>query len=225
MSNASELTPDKLAWVWAYREQLKLLDGFDAEGLHCAENGWGDDSWKRFLSTYGLTQGKQAALGNKSETVLAVLTPLFSAPLAATDTAQELTRRWFCAVGEIGTLVPKRKDGTNSELLSLASKLLWFYQPNDMTMYDKYAFNAIRDLYDLEKLKPQDFLSAFEKVFASEMVKITEAADFSDRKYPYPRRVLDKRLWLKGSGKEEEYLKQFRWSLERAPLLKKSRGY
>jgi hypothetical protein len=219
MSNASELNDDKLAWVWAYREQLALLDLFDGEGLYCADNGWNVDSWKLFLRTYGLMRGRHAALRDKSTTVLAVLTPLFNAALPATNTTQELTRRWLAGTGEIGKLVARRKDGGNAELLSMASKLLWFYQPKEMTMFDKYAFGAIRKFHGFGQLKAQDFLIAFENVFARENAAITEAAQFSDRKYPYPRRVLDKRLWLQGSGKESEYLQRFRWSLERAPLM------
>jgi hypothetical protein len=142
MTNASDLTQDKLAWVWAYREQLSLLDVFDAEGLHCAERQWEVASWKRFLRTYRLMRGRHATLRDKSTTVLAALVPLFSAPLSATDAARELTRRWLAGTGEIGKLVRQRKDGTNAVLLSMASKLLWFYEPQEMTMFD--TFGAVK---------------------------------------------------------------------------------
>jgi len=218
MTKASELDPDRLAWVWAYREQLKLLDLFDAEGLHCAETKWEVESWREFLLIYGLMRGRHAALRDKSEIILAALTPLFGAPLPRTDIARELTRRWLEGVGEVGTLVRRRKDGTHAVLLSMTSKLLWFYQPQEMTMFDTYAFDAIRQSNGFEKLEAKEFLFAFEEVFTKKKGAIIEAAEFSDRNYPYLRRVLDKRLWLQGSGREDKYLRLFKWSLERAPL-------
>src|ERR1039458_1511359 len=101
VSYALKLKSDQLEWEWAYREQLKLLDGFDAEGIHCAETKWGTESWKRFLSIYGLKRGFHFAVSDKSEKILTALTPLFKAPLAETDTAKDLTRRWRVGVAKI----------------------------------------------------------------------------------------------------------------------------
>ncbi|MGA7077086.1 MAG: hypothetical protein WBQ43_05145 [Terriglobales bacterium] len=218
-SDASTITTEKREWVWAYREQVKLLDDFDAEGLHCAENDWGIASWKRFRRTYGLMQGKHATLGKKSEEVLAVVDPIFRPPLTTSDKVEELTQRWDKGIEELGKFVPPRKDGSASELRSMASKLLWFYQPHDMTMFDDFAFRAIRGLPGLKKLKAGDYLVAFEKVFASTAAEIVGASHFSDRKYPYPRRVLDKWLWLNGNKEKPEYMRRFELSLARAPLF------
>jgi hypothetical protein len=223
MSRASEVTSDTLAWIWAYREQLKLLDSFDAEGLHCAEATWEVDSWNEFLRTYGLMRGRHAALRDKSETILASLTELYREPLPEADVAKELTRRWLESASEVGRVVRERKDGAPAVLLSMTSKLLWFYQPQEMTMFDTYAFRAIRKCNGFKKLEAKDYLFAFEEVFVKEKASISAAAAFVDRKYPYLRRVLDKRLWLRGSGKEAKYLKRFEWSLQRAPLRKWTR--
>ncbi|MFI5022841.1 MAG: hypothetical protein ACHQRJ_14475 [Alphaproteobacteria bacterium] len=210
--------PEQLKWIWSYREQLKLLDKFDAEGIRCAKNGWDNDSWARFLNTYGLNQGHQAEFRHKREKVLRAIDQVFKPELCKTGTVGELTNRWKKSVSKIGCLAKKKKkNGGNPELWSMASKLFWFYQPTEMTMYDSNAVKGLKAVSGCV-ITPQNFLEKFEELFKNKQTSISEAANFSDREYPYPRRVLDKWLWLKGSGKEAVYLHQFQWSLELAPI-------
>jgi hypothetical protein len=216
--DARTLGSDKREWVWAYREQIKLLDEFDAQGLYCAENEWDTSTWEAFLSTYGLLQGRHAQLRKQSKAVFEALVPIFRPAVASADKVQELTDRWHKGITELGKLVKERKDGTQSELRSMSAKLLWFYQPEEMTLFDDYAFTAIRQQPGLEKLEKPGYLFVFEKLFSDMAFEITEAARFSDRKYPYPRRVLDKWLWLNGNEEKPEFMKHFDRSLERALL-------
>ncbi len=216
---ASKLTEAKLEWVWAYRVQLNLLDAFDAEGIQCAKTQWNADSWSRFLSTYRLTRGAHSGLRKRHALIEKHVAGAFQNAVTGADAAEALTDRWREAVTLIAKLL-KRWDGSSAELWSMTSKLLWFYQPRHMTMFDRFAFSAIRALpgAGLEKLKREDFLLGFEKVFVEKKADIDEAARFSDRVYPYPRRVLDKWLWLRGSGNRGHYLEKFRLSLQAAPL-------
>jgi hypothetical protein len=114
-------------------------------------------------------------------------------------------------------MAKNKTNSGNPKLYSMLSKLLWFYHPTQMTMYDRYAVDAL-GLVKNCKITPETFLAVFDDLFHEKLPSINTAAVFSDREYPYPRRVLDKWLWLKGSGKEEERLKRFRWSLQRSPI-------
>jgi hypothetical protein len=183
------------------------------------ENERNIGAWNRFRSTYGLLQGRHAGLGERSEAVFEALVPIFRPPLSSVDKVQELTDRWHGGITELGKLVKESMDGTKSELRSMSAKLLWFYQPQDMTMFDDYAFTAIRQQPGFEKLEKPDFLFAFERLFSGKTVEINESARFSDRRYPYPRRVLDKWLWLNGREEKPGYMSRFDLSPARARLF------
>ncbi len=101
----------------------------------------------------------------------------------------------------------------------MSAKLLWFYKPEEMTLFDDYVFAAIRQQPGFGELTKPGYLFAFEKLFSETAVEITEAARFSDRKYPYPKRVLDKWLWLNGNEEKQEFMKRFDRSLERSHLI------
>jgi|GEM_PF-2931308 len=221
---------DLLEWVWAYRQALALLDRFDAEGLDCAatcETDWPEKSWHRFLDTYGLKRGKNAKLRDRRADIFREVVPIIRPPLGNTA-LEELQQRWREAVDRIGRLCTrKNKNGGDPTLWSLVSKLLWFYQPDLMTMYDEHARKGLHDEYARQALaatyraiKPaKNYLRLFEQLLEKKRADIDRAAKFSDRKYPYPRRVLDQWLWLKGSGDKADRLRAFRLSLERASIF------
>ena len=132
-----------LEWVWAYRQALALLDRFDAEGLHCAatcETDWPERSWHRFLDTYGLKQGYKAEFRRRRADVFTLLVPIFRPQLEQAGTSEQLQQRWQEGVYNIGRLCNrKKKNREDPTLWSMVSKLLWFYQPQQMTMYDESA--------------------------------------------------------------------------------------
>jgi hypothetical protein len=212
---------DTLEWVWAYRQSLCLLDQFDAEGLDCAGAGetvWASTSWKRFLNTYGLKQGLHASLRDKPQEVFNALAPLFKTPLDQNDIVDELTKRWLEGVSQIGKLAKTTKSGFPPKLTSISSKLLWFYHPVKMTMYDQYAAKGLESVIH-RKVTPENFLCEFEKIFTEKEADIVKAGNSSDRIYPYPRRVLDQWLWFKGNNKAGgDLLHCFKLSLCRAPF-------
>lgn len=205
-------------WVWAYREQLRLLDGFDSQGLRCAEFEWDEDSWRSFRNEYALRQGHQAEFGIKREDVIQEVKPIFKVTLSQNSATNSLHDIWHEGVARIGRLAKKkRKDKSDPKLWSMTSKLLWFYHPIEMTMYDRYAAAALKAELGY-RITPYNYLQAFEQLLKEKRPSIDAAATLSDRQYPYPRRVLDKWLWLSGSGQKEERLRRFSWSLERAPI-------
>lgn len=179
---------------------------------------WEQGSWIRFLNTYGLKQGLHAGLRHRCGEVFNSLVPIFKPPLRAGHVAEQLTDRWATGVVNIGNLIHKKKaDGTSPQLWSMASKILWFYHPLEMTMFDRYAAKALSQRLG-RKITPQCYLSRFEELYGIEEPMISATARFSDRIYPYSRRVLDQWLWLKGSGDEYLYIRQFKQSLMLAPI-------
>jgi hypothetical protein len=108
----------------------------------------------------------------------------------------------------------------------MSSKLLWFYQPEFMTMYDEYARRGLAIVRrpggltaSSRGIRPQkNYLQYFEQLFEDKTPEIDRAAMFSDRTCPYPRRVLDQWLWLQGSKDKADYLRVFILPLDRASI-------
>ena len=226
---APNLPADLHEWVWAYRQALAFLDRFDAEWLDRAARyeTWPEESWDRFLDIYGLKRGKShAELRNRREEIFANLVPIFKEPLGPTSTSEQLQHRWQESVKILRKLCTrKKKSGRNPTLWSMASKLLWFYHPKFMTMYDKNASEGLAYQAGLsvpyKTSKPQEnYLQRFEELFKKKRTEIDKAEQFSDRQYPYLRRVLDQWLWLQGSRDKAVFLNAFSLSVEKeAPIL------
>jgi hypothetical protein len=217
-----------LEWVWAYRQALVFLDRFDAEWLNRAESCeiWPEESWHRFLNIYRLKRGKShAELRNKRAEIFAKLIPIFKEPLGPTSKLEQLQQRWQKAVEILGELCMwKTKSGRDPTLWSMTSKLLWFYHPEFMTMYDKNTSKGLAHQPGLsvpyKASKPQEnYLQRFEELFKKKSTAIDKAEQFSNRQYPYPRRVLDQWLWLQGNRDKEVLVNAFRSSVEKAPIL------
>jgi hypothetical protein len=175
-----------------------------------------------------LKRGKShAELRNKREKIFANLVPIFKEPLGPTSKLEQLQQRWQEGVEILGGLcTQKNQSGCDPTPWSMASKLLWFYHPEYMTMYDKNASEGLAHQSGLsvpyKASKPQEnYLQRFEELFKKKRTEIDKAEQFSDRQYPYPRRVLDRWLWLQGSrDKDKEVLvNAFRSSVEKAPIL------
>jgi hypothetical protein len=222
--DVTKLPREKIAWIWAYQEALRLLDKFDAHGLESAKKQWSCKTWESFVTTYGLRRGKFHPVVLKESTkVWGKLSKIFRPQLSQDCAMYELNCRWEQSVQVVGKLLTKRRDGNPPELWSMTSKLLWFFQPSQMTMYDDFAKNALRRHFAGRTLRRSEFLSKFEEFYSSNNDSIVFAESISNRIYPYHRRVADIRLWLKGkpNNEEEATLEAFRMSLTHAPFSKR----
>ena len=83
----------KWGWMWAYREQLRLLDGFDSRGLYCGETQLDDISWHYFRNEYALRQGHHAEFKDRRNDIIDVIEPLFRPALSNIDATKELSHR------------------------------------------------------------------------------------------------------------------------------------
>ena len=218
----AKISDKLLPWVWAYREQLRVLDEMDAFYLDCTEgaNGrcWNKITLERFLFDYKLTRGHHAAV---RQNVLKVYRALQGAlDNHEGETPDELNELWQEAVTAIGATILKTRSSNPPRLLSLASKLIWFHRPNSMTMYDDLAVRGLKAWMrsNGHRLNQEKYIVEFEAFFRGKQKHIGEASQYVDRIYPYPRRVADKWLWLQGNKKRDEILANFRSSLKRAPI-------
>ncbi len=221
---AAKLSCEEVAWIWAYQEALRWLDIFDAESIASAKNRWARKTWESFMTKYGLRRGKfHPVVLEKTNQVWDALAPILSPPLPKDCMTDELNFRWEQAVQLVGKLLPPRQDGSPPELWSMTSKLLWFFQPDHMTMYDDFAHKGLRQHVAGRRLRRSEFLARFHEFFETNNNSIRLAETFSNRVYPYHRRVADFRLWLKGkpNNEEEAILKAFRMSLIHAPPSKR----
>ena len=179
---------EQLAWIWAYRQALALMDRFDAEGLcqaEAGESGWDLDAWSRFLKTYGLRRGRQAELGDKGSRVFMELVPIFKPPVSRSDAVRDLNKRWARGTTAIGRLVAKKKlDGSDPELWAMSSKILWFYQPQMMTMYDDYARKGLAYTCGIQ-IYPSNYLSEFAKLYKRNEQLIKSLDDFATARIPF----------------------------------------
>ena len=203
-----------LAWAWAVYEQECLWLNHDAEALNEATKGWTDAVIKRALRTYGLLRGTGGALfaGDKNETNRAELVRLakyFADQLRPGDgTGNVAIWKGFGAELAI-SLAP---DNTSEWFLpSATSKFMWFHEPSIVPMYDRYAAAAAKDGHMLQShdIKP-DYFGRCYYLTRQNQNAITRAKETIGSSYPYDIRVLDKWLWLRGSGQQQAVLDRFK---------------
>lgn len=229
----SHIIDDKLLpWVWAYREQLYLMDNNDAVWIDAAQNSWPDETLFNFLSSYGLIRGEAAKLFQKNNKLGRAkfqqrCEPLFKPKLPKSGKTNELQNRWNRAFTKVGTLASQPNSGTLN-LRSATSKMLWFYQPKDMVMYDRYAREGLaqwaRDhdpnIKYLNEVNGISYLACFDRYYDNHAKsQVFQAEQLFGRQYPYPRRVAEKRLWLKGSGNEDKLLAALKQGLKKARIV------
>lgn len=120
----------------------------------------------------------------------------------------ELAQRWFKTIGDVHTTLARY--GAARNLYSFSMKALWLYQPEHATMWDSFAVRGLNSLADNNhprKIKSEAaaaaFLRSFEDVFKNHEALINSAIkpaeEITGVRYKYPRRVLDKALWLLGN--------------------------
>lgn len=218
----------QLQWLWAYAACLTLQDEFDARGLRCAEvgwnelNGWNNDHWKKFLLTYSLTRGYHSGLGEKGSEIINAVEPIFK-PALSRNKIEDLNIRWSQGIAKIGEFVKdkngeieKKLDGKPVELSSMASKLLWLYQPGEMTLYDDLALKGLKKSLKNRPISRENYLQNFAELYEKEKHNVDCAGSAFNRAVRYKRRVLDQWLWLEGMRPEEREMKlqNFRMSWE-----------
>lgn len=218
-----------LKWIWSYNEQLILLDRHDAYWIDQARLGWEDKyAFKSFLSTYGLFRGKAGKfLSAHKQKFINVCNKYFSQPLTKGDftTAQEI---WKNAVSEL----KGKKYNTDDVLLwSATLKAFWFYHPDKLPMYDRYARDALEclrknkifiisdDILSPKRtVQPENFLIVFSEFYTQvALAQIKEVEEYMHRSYKYKYRIADKFLWLNGSGADSQIITTFKRGLVMAP--------
>jgi hypothetical protein len=189
--SSADADPTKLRWLWAVGEQIRLHTLHDARWVDHARNDWPSqtsaDEFVKFLHAYRVVRNIPRA--HRPE-ILRQWRRRFSGAALAGDVNQ-LTTAWINAVND-----GKRICGRNC--YSAASKFMWFFRPQQMTMFDTYARLALSK-YVRRPVNPDSFLEAFEQYFKSNRSDIQEALAAFTVRYPYERRIADKHLWLCGS--------------------------
>ena len=212
-----------LRWVWAISEQLAIFDRHDAKWLDQNQKGeWTaceHGTCHEFLKKYSLLRGKKGAVfsGANCKTrryLLALSQKVYSPALPTQNCTEEVARRWeevdhmLCPT-KLGRSFRKPQDG-ELQMPSLTLKLFWFYQPKYVPMYDQYIVKGLRKNTDLKAShSAADFFKSFFDFADEKKTNLAEAQKYIPRIYPYKYRVVDKYLWLIGSGREKEILENF----------------
>jgi hypothetical protein len=130
-------------------------------------------------------------------------------------TSEDLATVWWHAVEEVSDYL-KIEFGKPFYMRSMCMKSLWFYRPEDATMWDRYAVKGINNWRRLKlttKIKTRDqaahYLQEFEALYYENALVIHNALESiaclpGGMRYPYGQRVLDKALWFKGAKLSEQ---------------------
>ncbi|MGB3877366.1 MAG: hypothetical protein WA980_16070 [Shinella zoogloeoides] len=229
MKKAEQLTDDELCWLWAYNEQLSMLDRYDARWIELSRSEWSDKEIAKFLKTYGLIRGKTGKIvfseTNKHNRIdfYKVCRDIFRPMLEKNVTLEDTDKIWKSATRAISG-----KFGNGINLFSAVSKLQWFHFPESWIMFDSQNRSALATwLTEREHsrfkshLTVETFSADFQKFYEYEGKKgAAFASTFFARRYPYSLRVAEKYLWLRGCKETERHLivSSYRASLRIAPL-------
>lgn len=223
------IADEKLSWLWAYNEQIGMLDRHDAHWISLSQGEWPDAEFARFLQTYRLVRGRSGKLifansnkDNRAE-FYRICQEVFQREIGTNVDLRDADRIWKLAV-EATTA----KFGDGIRLNSAVSKLLWFYLPNSWIMFDTLNRAALaawlrsnRHIDAKHALTAATFAFGFEQFYKEEGEQgVKFAAGFFSRAYPYSPRVAEKYLWLMGLKEAERMLilASYRASLKIAPL-------
>jgi len=186
--------------LWALTEQINILDMYDARLLHEIRRRRPPlESTQRFFRAYQLlrgTQGKQ--LGKHAEAFRDICERRFRH-----SPKSKIKDEWHEAATEF-----RRQARSNH--YSAFLKMYWFYHPDWMGMYDSRARDGLvvaeRCFLSRERRRPdqRDFLERFEDVFGALQKHITRVSERHYRRYPFPRRILDKYLWLLAKRRKKD---------------------
>lgn len=181
---------EQFGWIWAVFE---------------AKRGW--DSYDEYLvrraQSHRLTAeelGDFAVLYNVSRTIVRGSYQEL-ADIANETLGRSVTSREDAAILYNGFLDSIENYGSNGRPWVFASKLLWLYQPEHWMMFDNLSQDALKQFfaYGRKRMVERQFHQAVLEIFPDSAVEaITELSRALRVDYPYPLRVIDKYLFLRG---------------------------
>ena len=150
---------------------------------------------------------------------------------ATNPTPAKLAQLWWAAVERVRDVI-EQYQMRPTLLRSFCMKSLWFYYPEQATMWDSHAVRALNLRFGtrhVENIKRQEqtaaFLQDFEQLFSDFEQEITDALSIANQvtgqAYSHGRRVLDKALWLKGCNNNDRVLQAI-LSLEADPVRRQA---
>lgn len=197
------------AWHWAYKEQIALFYAHDAYWIDCAKRHWGADGdlkeFSSFLRSYGLIRGKLAPYFCDRERLkefIDVCNQHFS--------DIEIGLSWEQAQN-IWTSINENLQCMKlpSKAASATLKSFWFYRPESLPMFDRYSRVGLESIMKV-RVTPENYLLIFGDFFNTIASPAIDRVEMNThQKYSFHPRVADKYLWLIGSGKAKDILRNF----------------
>ncbi len=177
------------------------------------KGSWSATDLKGLCTTYKVFRGPWTASGPQTSNLNAIAAHLHKIYAANTPIL------WPNAGVLWGIATTAVRAVTKQNNRSLCMKAMWFYAPNNVTMWDSYAAKAIIGLAGLitsplshsvnvkTSVEARAFLSDFYAIYNSVkgdiQANIQSLATLKSAPlYPYERRVLDKALWFLSADKK-----------------------
>lgn len=168
-----------------------------------------------FAGAYGVLDRRLKRRDHLRERLAALSGALHDAYSSPNEpTPEQLGAMWFTAIKRVSDAI--EPFGEPLRLKSLCMKALWFYHPERATMWDSRAVRGLnrvaKSSHNSDLNTGEDaagFLGDFELLFNQYEEEINSAINIAHEvtktpPYPYPRRVLDKALWLLGAEDNAE---------------------
>jgi len=230
-TKASQHSDAELEWVWAYQESLRWLDAFDAWFIKVARGQAIEAAdWQSFMTEYQLKQGPATNAFREFRVAALAIVRGKLRNLKRAQNYCEIAPLWIECVQEFYEFV-QSEGGEHIPQFAYShfSKLIWFHAPQACGMFDRLAKVGLRRwLNPNEQRRPQMSHTAFAECFEQfheqslDRGRIEFAASYSNRTYPYERRITDKVLWLNGSGKKAQILGRFKRGLMLADIERRA---
>jgi hypothetical protein len=218
-------------WLVAHRPgKPRSIRPTDKELVAAARSGpLNGDLLQRFAQEYQVFRYPLNQIAHRDARLNANGRVLFDVYHSKRDPGPEdLARMWWRAISEVREAMVC--FGRTANLKSFCMKTLWIHQPVRATMWDSFA---VRSLNEILKTRHNNisnvddtarFLKDFEMLFEREhdriltTLKVARATLFIE--YKYPRRVLDKALWLLGNENDSDLAKQMKLILAADPSIR-----
>jgi hypothetical protein len=167
------------------------------------------DLLKRFAMEYQVFRLPLNLMCHREERLAAVGTAVHNSyySVGAEPGPEDLARMWWTAISQVRLAM--EPFGRTADLKSFCMKSLWLYYPAQATMWDSFVVRALNTALGTRhnnsiasEHEAAAFLVDFERLFAEQQPLINRILDdvqtLTGKRYAYPRRVLDKALWLLG---------------------------
>lgn len=204
----------KAAWIWASLEAKRQYNFFDEYLCNKAKRvDVTKEDVRDFARYYSVARSITFTNPKTGYTSL-------SNKLKATNFIQAPPQRKYNQLLAHFKKICSRGIGT-----TFAAKLTWFHHPDEWPMSDTYAKNALTRYFPRGNthLVKQKFPEAIKEIFTEKELKIVKnltAATKTD--YPYALRVVDKYLFLLGSGNLDDrstaWIDWMNWMIDQSPI-------